>query len=197
MDVGSIYPFYPDFDRYALDLSPSALRGPRGMALMSSLCRAFGELDDQQGEIIRQMDPNLATDAMLDRCGSRVFEPRGGLADPEYRRIINGRAAASASDGSFNGVWRTWLALSGANHDRARMFRYGLPSRPGLLLAAEFPTVPSVPFLRRAGAVLLDAVVYPFEVAATLYPAGGLVYDVPPGMDSGIIGWDLLTERTA
>lgn len=197
MDIGSIYPLYPDFDRYALNLTPSALRGPRGMALMSALCRAFGPLDDQQGEIIRQMDPDLATDAMLDRCGSRVFEPRGGLADPEYRRIINGRAAASASDGSFNGVWRTWLALSGANVDRARMFRYGTPSAPAVLMSAEFPTVPTVPFLRRAGAVLLDAVVYPFEVGATLYPAGGLIHDVPPGMDSAIIGWDLKTERTA
>jgi hypothetical protein len=97
----------------------------------------------QQADIIRAMDPEVAVGFWLDLCGSRVGEPRGGLSDAEYLRIILGRQSAAFALGTVPGVWACWLALTGATEDRARMYRVPAFGLPTVYLEAEVTTAPS------------------------------------------------------
>lgn len=191
----SIYPIIPDWTAYTEDRAPGVLRQDNAWAMTEATTRLLGDLDNQQAELIRQMDPNLATGALLDACGDRVGEPRGGLADGEYRQIILARTASTYARGTRPGVLRTWLALTGANIDRVRMMRWGPDSEPVLYMWAQYDFAPSVPFLRRGGTVLLDAVTYPFDIMAFLVPAGGFAFDSLPGFDSGPTPYQFLTVR--
>lgn len=194
-DVASIYPIFGDWDGYTRDLAANTLRLDNSWTFLSTSLAVFFDLDDTQVEILRQMDPNVATGALLDSCGSRIGEPRGGLDDFEYRQIILGRYAAGVANGTASGIWTTWLAVTGTRADRARMTRWGPDDLPLVWLWAQVDLAPSAPFLQRAGAVIRDAVAYPMDVLAGIGVAPMLLTDTSPGFDSALLVYSLETAR--
>ena len=103
--------------------------------------------------------------------------------------------APSCTDATQKLIWRTWLALTGVNPDRARIMRWGPVTNPMVIVWAQYDTIPTVQFLRRGGSVLLDAVAFPFDVSAFLVPAGGFMFDTLPGFDGPALPYQFRTVR--
>jgi hypothetical protein len=189
----SVYPLIPDFEAFLAETAPSILRRSPTWEVVAPLFRPFETLDAQQADIIRAMDPEVAVGFWLDLCGSRVGEPRGGLSDAEYLRIILGRQGAAFALGTVPGVWACWLALTGATEDRARMYRVPAFGLPTVYLEAEVTTAPSVTMLRRMADVIKSAVVCEYDVFANVYLAGAARPGRTPAGGSATGAWTLPT----
>lgn len=191
----SSYPIIADWTTFTEDLAANTLRTDNSWNILSPSLAAFRNLDDTQAEILREMDPTIAVADALDLCGSRIGETRGGLLDDEYRRIILGRQAASVANGTAAGIWAMWLAVTGARADQARMLRWGAPDKPLVWLWATVDSAPSVTFLRRAGAVVRDAVAFPMDVLAGIGLPSILLTDGLPGLDVAPVLFSMETSR--
>ncbi len=100
----------------------------------------------------------------LDLLGDWVEEPRGGLTDAEYRRIIAGRRVALAGGGNLPAVYRCLQALSG--DDDPLLDEYTL----GLYMSANVDWAPSTAYIQRARAVMRDTVLAGVEWYAVFAP---------------------------
>jgi hypothetical protein len=85
---------------------PSRWRSaPRLRALVSAFCLALQLVEDEAYDLIVSLDLDTATGLFLDIRGGRVFEPRRGLADDEYRAIIRAKARALRACGTAADVY--------------------------------------------------------------------------------------------
>ena len=189
----STYPLVPDWEAKTRDLTPSEARREPTWSLLVSVTEPLGVLDQQQADIVRNLDPLIATGRFLEICGERVGERRAGLADDdEYRRIVRGREAASTAQGTWSGVSRTWMRLSGAAADRVRMYRVPSTGNPCVYLEAEINFIPTALFLRRAAEVLRETVIATYDVSAVLYPADALRDGHLPPWSTAVWSWAVL-----
>lgn len=192
------YPLIGDWEAHVRGRTPSVARGePQGLFL-EGLASPLEEVEATNASIVYAMDVDSAVGDQLDRAGGRVFEGRGGLGDSEYRRIIQAREVAAVSSGQADLLWLVWLALSGAGAGDATIRRgprteahipagKTIPVPPLVLLEASISAAPTDLFLRRAKAVLLDSIVFGYEVSATLRIPAAMTYSPgSPGWNSGV-----------
>ena len=108
----------------------------------------------------------------LDLLGDWVEEPRGGLTDAEYRRIIAGRRVALAGGGNLPAIYRALQAVSGDADPL--LDEYTL----GLVMTADVTWVPSTAYLQRAETILRDTIFAGVEAYTVFYPANYFIWDV-------------------
>jgi hypothetical protein len=179
--IAGIYPVR-DVIAEGLGLVPGSLRGPVRDATMAARLRPLAQVGQIVAGLTVSLDPTIATGFALTQAGERVGEPRGGLADDWYRRIVLGRMSAMSGGGLLPGVVATWLALAGAPQaGRWQVRRLPSPGRPAVGCFALTDTLPDAVWLARASAVLRDSVAAGVEIygvlylddALTLAPGGG------------------------
>lgn len=104
-----------DHVELALAKLPAYLQKQRWQELVTAIAEEIQEADDAIVAVVAQLHLDDATDAMLDRAGAFVGQPRAGLDDDAYRVRINGRIAVMRSLGlldDLNRVARLVLADS-------------------------------------------------------------------------------------
>ena len=119
-------------------------------------------------------DIDTATGGILDIIGERYGEPRQGLTDTDYRKIIKGRKIAIYGLKSYPGVAAGWNAIIGPSAFNVQM-SYLSPAT--VLLIAELPEQPSELFIQRAGPVVGALVPAGYQVAALIAQPGALYWD--------------------
>lgn len=186
------YPLIGDWDAYVANRAASPLRNNPQLQVLQGLASQLAEIEATSADMAYQLDPAAAIGYKLDQAGARVGEPRGGLDDDEYRRIIMARELAAVSQGQASGVWAMWLALSGAAPSQARIFAVPadhvtvpsgatVPVPPQVYLEAAVTSPPSEPWKVRAAQVVRDSIAAPYEVTATLYVVSDLEWGGLPG----------------
>lgn len=179
------YPIPANRDDEALSLVADVAAIP----YLTALVRPLGQIDDRVAALFSGLaDLGDATGWVLDLAGDRVGEPRGGLSDNEYRRIIAGRRVAAVTGCTAPTVYAGWVALTESGEARLEQ-----PGANTVLLTARVPYAPTTTWLQRAGLVVRDLVMAGVDVEATVYSAGTAVYDAIPGYDVGTYAWSLYT----
>jgi|AACY02.16.fsa_nt_gi hypothetical protein len=148
------------------------------------------EIDHDVSEVYRGLaDPREAVGPVLDIVGDILREPRGGLGDAEYRRILAARRIARNAV-SVARVWEGWVALTGSAD--GRLIELGSSS---LYLTAPIDFYPSREWRRRAGEVVTKLVGAGVEVNATVYsPTHSARFDAPGvGFGYGRFAYSLFT----
>lgn len=183
-------PYPPTWDPTSTvrDLLPGSLSGD-SITVGEAWLRPLSVLDRELDGLAIGLDPDIASGYVLELLAARYGETRSGLSDDELRAIVRGRVAADASRGLLSGVWRTWLALTGADAATARIRRLSSPA-PTIRLEAEVPALPRRAWLDRASDVLRVTVAEGVEVYGILSLAGGL--ELGPsaagaGLDAGAL----------
>lgn len=157
------YPVVEDWEQRWLDESPWLGRVEPARSLGLVFAARVQRIDSDLGSIASVLaSPSDAYGWVLDLVGSRYGEGRGGLADGEYQRIVEGRRLAQDSTGALPDVTAVWTALVGLGAQPVRVDRYYTPAPtvPTALYEAILPSAPSTAWLARAGVVLSDAVAY-------------------------------------
>lgn len=101
---------------------PSALRRPRLLALAAAIGDTVQEIEDAAFQVFADTPLQFAGGALLARWGELVGEPRGGLPDPDYRRVIYGRIQANRSDGSTSTMLLIFRLLTQDDGDTVSYF---------------------------------------------------------------------------
>lgn len=183
-------PYPPTWDPTSTvrELLPGSLSGD-SITVGEAWLRPLSVLDREIEGLAIGLDPDVASGYVLELLAARYGETRSGLSDDELRAIVRGRVAADASRGLLSGVWRTWLALTGATPATARVRRLG-GTYPTIRLEAEVAILPRRAWLDRASDVLRVAVAEGVEVYGVISLAGGL--ELGPsssgaGLDAGAL----------
>lgn len=180
------YPQIGDWDAWLAARTPSTLLPSPQFDLLNALADPIRALDADAAGIMYGLDLSAAVGAQLDQLGSWVDEPRGGLGDAEYRRIVGGRYAASRTGCAVTSVWEMWLALTGAQEGDARI----VTDVPGVVyLEAQIDFVPSVSYLRRGYSVIRDTVAYPLPFVAAVGNSNTATWGGLNGWNLGAWGW--------
>ena len=107
----------PDHAEEAIDEAISKLVCVGGS--MEALFRAFStpvqSLEDLMLGVSAENSIDAGSGVTLDIWGRLVGEPRGGLNDATYRRIIKGKVRASRSDGTYEYILALFRLLVGEN----------------------------------------------------------------------------------
>lgn len=161
-------PYPPTWDPTSTvrELLPGSLSGT-SLSVGEAWLRPLSVLDRELDGLAIALDPDVASGYLLELLAARYGETRSGLNDDELRAIVRGRVAADASRGLLDGVWRAWLALTGATSATARIRRVGSPA-PTIRLEAQVPILPRRAWLDRASAVLRVTVAEGVEVYGIL-----------------------------
>ncbi len=88
-----------DHVELALAKLPAYLQKQRWQELVTAIAEEIQEADDAIVAVVAQLHLDDATDAMLDRAGAFVGQPRAGMDDDAYRLRIKGRIAVLRSLG--------------------------------------------------------------------------------------------------
>lgn len=181
------YPAVAGWDAYVASLAPSEALRERARAQLLGLFAAAEQTERSlQTTFAALVDPTQGYGGLLDLIGARLGEPRGGLADGEYLRILMGRQAVGLPGATYARAWSIWLALTGARDDQARMFRPP-SSTPAVWFSALVDSPPTAGYLDRAGRLLRE-VTAGVEVYAVLGIAGSTVWGSTP-WGAGTWGW--------
>jgi hypothetical protein len=161
-------PYPPTWDPTSTvrELLPGSLSGT-SLSVGEAWLRPLSVLDRELDGLAIALDPDVASGYLLELLAARYGETRSGLTDDELRAIVRGRVAADASRGLLDGVWRAWLALTGATSATARIRRLPSPA-PTIRLEAQVPILPRRAWLDRASAVLRVTVAEGVEVYGIL-----------------------------
>lgn len=111
----SDYPLIEDWDAYSALLLPDIAANGKGADFFRLLVDPLRAIDDEVALIyagLVQLED--AAGAVLDLAGDQVNEPRQGLPDQLYRRIIAGRRVADAGGVTRPKVFAGWAALTGS-----------------------------------------------------------------------------------
>jgi hypothetical protein len=183
-------PYPPTWDPTSTvrELLPGSLSGD-SITVAEAWLRPLSVLDRELDGLAIALDPDVASGYVLELLAARYGETRSGLTDDELRAIVRGRVAADASRGLLDGVWRAWLALTGATSATARIRRLPSPA-PTIRLEAQVPILPRRAWLDRASAVLRVTVAEGVEVYGILSLDYGL--ELGPsasgaGLDNGAL----------
>lgn len=155
------YPIVEDRDAYIAALLPDVAANGSGLAFFRTLVQPLLDIDDQIATLYAGLvELEDADGGTLDLHGDIVGEPRGGLSDTLYRRIIAGRYVARAGAVTRPRVYAGWAALSGSSN--ATMEELAGAVR----LVAPVSFTPSDIWLSRAGAVVRDLMGASYQATA-------------------------------
>ena len=182
MAQDAVYPLIQDWDAYLRGLAPTLIRAEPMWSIFRGCVSLFRDLDLTRAGIAESDDPEAASGFRLDQLGEQVGEPRGGLGDYEYQRIIAGRIVSTWARGTRSGLWRTWLALTGATEDTAALRRVRVSGDPCSEMTAIVAYPPSKSYLLRVGRVLADTVTVGETIAATVRLDTGAVWSDPSSL---------------
>ena len=133
------------------------------------------ELREQLGHLADSfVDIELGCGPILDILGDLEGEPRSGLTDEEYRKIIRGRRIAKYGMKSYPGIWLGWEIIVGPDPVSIEMTALNPAT---VFLTAEVDYLPSELFISRAGRVVGDLVPVGYEIDAWIAQPGGLQWD--------------------
>lgn len=180
----SLRPYLPEWD--ALALLPDVAARPPGDEYFLATVQPLQRLDDSIALLSAPLSD--ASGDTLDLLGDWVGEPRGGLSDAEYRRIIAGRRVVRAGGTTPWRVAAMWAALT--ESPTATVTAQGAGS---VSMTALVPYTPSGAWLRRAGGIVMDSIALGVGVSAAIYKTTSAVYDAAPGYDIGTYAWSLPT----
>jgi hypothetical protein len=149
-----------------------------GAAYMRALAKPLLQLDEKVYWLVDAVnDLDAACGGALDLLGDWVNEPRGGLQDGEYRRIIGGRRVVFAGGVTPRAVYRCWERMT--EGEDATLTE--TPLEITLTTLASFN--PTTTWLSRATSVLRDV------RAAGRYVYGRI--DVPGGFRWDETGFEI------
>jgi hypothetical protein len=89
--------YIPDHSDRAVARIPSRLRQPVISALVRALVEEIQLLEDETIDTLSAIPVDVAHGLVLDRWGDIVGEPRLGLTDPVFRRVIVAKLSAAQS----------------------------------------------------------------------------------------------------
>lgn len=177
------YPYQVWDDDLIASLAGPLARGGGGAWMVAMLGPGIERLDIDVGDLYAALsDPREATGPALDLVGDVLREPRGGLSDREYRRILVAKRIAQNAV-AYPRVWAGWNALAGTTSGRMHVL-----GSCSILLEAPTLEVPSMGFRRRAGRIVRQLIGAGYEANATLYLSGSTAR-----YDDGAVGYDVGT----
>lgn len=186
MSIGYPVGYPPETDVTSLlpDIAVSPYFGPLVAPLQS--------LDDQVRSLYAGLaDLSDAVGLTLDLAGDLVGEPRSGLRDDEYRRIIAGRRVARLGGVTPGRVAAGWVALT-----EPLEWRIEAPGSASVHLSARVAYVPADGWIVRASSVVRALLAVWVDAEAILYRSDTAIYDDPStGYDIGTYAWSLRTQR--
>lgn len=172
----AVYPTIDDFDALVASLTPAPAFIGDSATFLQVMARPWSEFEaGLQDLVVGLADLNGAAGWVVEVAGRRVNELPGGLGTTEYRRIVAGRQLAAASLGTPADVWAVLLALGGSDVG-AYFTLSGGAGAVAVALAVYSPTIPTTPYLIRAGAVLRAALPIDAEATATIYVATTAIF---------------------
>ena len=181
--MSAVYPTIEDWDGYVESLVPAPAAIGDSLTVVQVLAWPWSVLEQGVQELaIGLVDLDAAAPWVLEVAGLRVNEPPGGLQPTEYRRIVAGRRLCIGASGSLVDAWWVFLGLTGAAPADATVTQLVVyPSGPAsVAFTAMIAWVPSVPWLRRAGRVLRDALPASGEGEALIATATSIRWDLTP-----------------
>ncbi len=167
-DYPAGYPTIDDWDAYVSQLLPDIAANGLGKSFYLTLVEPLRSLESDNAALYAGVvELNDASGQVLDLLGDFVNEPRQGLSDQLYRRIIAGRRVAKAGAVTRPKVAAGWRALTG--DPSGRMDEIGNAS---IILSASVSFTPTDPWLSRAGRVVRDLVGAGYQVTAAVSTPG-------------------------
>lgn len=155
-------------------------------AYMLALTRQLERLDLDMSDVCRGLaDVEDAAGPVLDIVGDILREPRGGLEDPGYRRILAGSRVARGTVSTAR-LWAGWVALTGG-----RGGSYDEHPPVSVSLSAQVSFTPTPEWVERAGAVVRRLIGASYQCNAVVYLPQSLRLDKSPGLDSAPIAYTL------
>lgn len=168
-----------------------AARGWAGDGFAAGVAPLSPIYDDLSGLANGLADLADADGYALDLAGDLEGEPRGGLGDAEYRRIIGGAQVVNTETRrrSIPRIRAAWVALTGAD---VVSVRTAGPLSVHMTALIDFR--PTSTYLVRAGRILRRAVTGGVAIEALLYDAGTALYGDPvTGYGVGTYAWTVRT----
>lgn len=173
---------------YAVSItSPIGVRGDAD-ALLRALVAPLVQIDTDVTALLAAGEALWdAAGATLDWLGAQIGEPRAGLGDDEYRRIIAGRRTVlRGSAMTASGILRVIRALSGT--EDADVINTG----PGRWVGeGRLEAAPTTTWVARAGSVLRAAAPAGSAWSVTFSAPGTAMFDELPGFEAGTFGFDV------
>lgn len=162
------------------ELLPGVTARGLGADYTDALTAPLVELDERLGEVVTQvLDLYEAAGSLLDLLGDWSGEPRGGLTDAEYRRIIAGRRVVLEATVTPPAVWRAWTGLTDALTATID------ESVAGVILTAFVDFVPTILWVVRVAVVVRDLIGAGIEPYGLLAPPSTFLWDVHAFDDAG------------
>lgn len=185
------FPLPEDWDADALLLLPDAAVDSEGYWL--AMVRPLSTILDRYALLYSGViDLSDASGYVLDLAGDWVNEPRGGLADNEYRLIIAGRRVALAGRVSEQRAYAGWVALTGSSDATVK----GHEGSYSIHYSARVDFVPTSLYVARAGAVVRALTPTAYDAEAVVYRSDTALFDdAVYGYDTGNYAWSLRTRR--
>lgn len=186
------YPLIVDWPEYVRVQLPDVAAEGGGAAFAAAIFRPLAEIDSRVAGLYAGLVAiGDATGGTLDLLGDRLGEPRGGLSNGEYRRIIAGRRVARFVAITAPRVLAGWRAVTGAAGADAWIVQ---PGSSSIQLFARVTATPSGTYLVRAARVVRDLCDASADVSATIYKSSSSIYgDAGTGYGVGAYAWSLPT----
>ena len=189
--MSAVYPGITDWDALVRSWLPAPAAIGDSEVFAQALCWPWSIIEQGiEALAVGLADLDAADGWVVDVAGARVDEPRGGLSDTEYRRIVSGRRIAAGSLGTARHVWAVLVALAGDDSGAIVTLQADTSGVTGVSMWARVSFTPSASYLLRAGAVLRDALPLSAEGGATLATAETCIFDAGT-FDAGEFGYDL------
>lgn len=151
--MSSVDPQRDYFDR-GLALLPSNLRDkPVICAIVAAVAAVWQCVEDTSNSASSGIDFAHASSHVLDLWGRLVREPRGGLDDIQYRRVIDARILANRSKGTTDELIEI-AKLAAYPGDVVEFFRF--PNASAILQVVS-STTPTPQYLARLRRIIRDA----------------------------------------
>jgi hypothetical protein len=176
--------YIPNHAELAVGQLIGELQKPRICSLVEALATGVQLLEDLNFALIVDRTLGTAVGANLDQWGDMVNEPRGGLADNDYRRFIAARIAVNESGGSTDELIKIWKLVTAP-----QISVLEIPLFPaGIHLQVLRETALDDDVARRVGAIMRDA--KPSGVSLQLVEAvvGAFGFDTNPDAEPLDVG---------
>lgn len=196
MSGPAVYPSIEDWEAQVRSLLPAPSALGDGEAFAQALASPWSLLEQLvEAFATGAADVELAPGWVLDVLGQRVGEPRGGLDDTRYRRIIAGRREALGSLGTSEHVAAVVRALTLCGDDlQIALLVDEATGLAAVWVQARVAFSPAGAWLIRAAAVLRAALPLDAEAVASVYETGALILDGLPPLDAGRFAYTLSME---
>ena len=187
------FPLPNTWESEALRILPDMAANPPGGDYFLALVKPLESILDRYALLYAGLvNLNDASGYTLDVAGDLVAEPREGLSDDEYRRIIAGRRVAEGGRVSPQRAAAGWRALTQTTDGTVNTV-----GDYSIHMAARVSFTPSGAFIVRGGAIVRALVPVGYDSEAIIYRSDSAIYDgATYTYDIGHYAWSLRTGRT-